>query len=327
MTFPILVTGANGFVGTALCNRLVAAGHRVRGALRRRDRLWKSVDGVDYVQVGDIGPDTHWSEALEGVGAVVHLAARAHVMHETAAAPLAAFRAVNVAGTERLARVAAEKGVRRFVYASSIKVNGESTATTPFTEADTAAPVDPYAVSKYEAEQALRLTAKETGLEVVMVRPPLVYGPGVGGNFLRLLQLVERGIPLPLALVDNLRSMIYLGNFADALTVCTIHSAAAGQTFLVSDGEDISTPDLFRALAAALSVPARLFPFPVTLLKLGGLILGKQGEVGRLTGSLQVDSSKIRNTLHWRPRYTLADGLAETARWYHAQISAKSDRY
>lgn len=327
MTFPILVTGANGFVGTALCNRLVAAGHRVRGALRRRDRLWKSVDGVDYVQVGDIGPDTHWSEALEGVGAVVHLAARAHVMHETAAAPLAAFRAVNVAGTERLARVAAEKGVRRFVYASSIKVNGESTATTPFTEADTAAPVDPYAVSKYEAEQALRLTAKETGLEVVMVRPPLVYGPGVGGNFLRLLQLVERGIPLPLALVDNLRSMIYLGNFADALTVCTIHSAAAGQTFLVSDGEDISTPDLFRALAAALSVPARLFPFPMTLLKLGGLILGKQGEVGRLTGSLQVDSSKIRNTLHWRPRYTLADGLAETARWYHAQISAKSDRY
>jgi len=327
MTFPILVTGANGFVGTALCNRLVAAGHRVRGALRRRDRLWKSVDGVDYVQVGDIGPDTHWAEALEGVGAVVHLAARVHVMHETAAAPLAAFRAVNVAGTERLARVAAEKGVRRFVYASSIKVNGESTATTPFTEADTAAPVDPYAVSKYEAEQALRLTAKETGLEVVIVRPPLVYGPGVGGNFLRLLQLVERGVPLPLALVDNLRSMIYLGNFADALTVCTAHSAAAGQTFLVSDGEDVSTPDLFRALAAALGVPARLFPFPVTLLKLGGLILGKQGEIGRLTGSLQVDSSKIRNTLHWQPRHTLADGLAETARWYHAQISAKSDRY
>lgn len=327
MTFPILVTGANGFVGTALCNRLVAAGHRVRGALRRRDRLWKSVDGVDYVQVGDIGPDTHWSEALEGVGAVVHLAARVHVMHETSAAPLAAFRAVNVAGTERLARVAAEKGVGRFVYASSIKVNGESTATTPFTEADTPAPVDPYAVSKYEAEQALRLTAKETGLEVVIVRPPLVYGPGVGGNFLRLLRLVERGVPLPLALVDNLRSMIYLGNFADALTNCTIHSAAAGQTFLVSDGEDVSTPGLFRALAAALGVPARLFPFPVTLLKLGGLILGQQGEVGRLTGSLQVDSSKIRNTLHWQPRYTLADGLAETARWYHAQISAKSDSY
>lgn len=327
MTFPILVTGANGFVGTALCNRLVAAGHRVRGALRRRDRLWKSVDGVDYVQVGDIGPDTHWSEALEGVGAVVHLAARVHVMHETSAAPLAAFRAVNVAGTERLARVATEKGVGRFVYASSIKVNGESTATTPFTEADTPAPVDPYAVSKYEAEQALRLTAKETGLEVVIVRPPLVYGPGVGGNFLRLLRLVERGVPLPLALVDNLRSMIYLGNFADALTNCTIHSAAAGQTFLVSDGEDVSTPGLFRALAAALGVPARLFPFPVTLLKLGGLILGQQGEVGRLTGSLQVDSSKIRNTLHWQPRYTLADGLAETARWYHAQISAKSDSY
>lgn len=325
MNPSILVTGANGFVGTALCNRLVAAGHRVRGALRRRDQLRTKVDGVDYVQVDEIGPDTNWSEALEGVSAVIHLAARVHVMHETAVDPLAAFRAVNVAGTRRLARAAAEMGVRRFVYASSIKVNGESTAKTPFTETDTPAPLDPYGVSKYEAEQALHQVAQETGLEVVTVRPPLVYGAGVGGNFLRLLWLVRHGVPLPLSLVDNLRSMIYLGNFVDALTVCTTHSGAAGQTFLVSDGEDVSTPDLFRALAAALGVPARLFPFPVTLLKLGGAILGRQGEVGRLIGSLQVDSSKIRNTLVWQPPYTLAEGLAATARWYHAQIRAKSD--
>ena len=237
----ILVTGANGFVGTALCRYLVASGVEVRGAVRRLDRPGVQVNGVEYVQVGEIGPGTDWSAALQGVDVVIHLAARVHVMKEFSRDPLADFRAVNTAGTESLAKLAATKGVRRIVYLSSIKVNGSVGA--GFTEADAPHPQDAYALSKWEAEQALHRISGETKLEVVVLRPPLVYGPGVGGNFLRLMKLMRRRWLLPLASVHNRRSLIYLGNLVDAIALSVGHPAAAGETFLVSDGEDLSTAE------------------------------------------------------------------------------------
>ena len=199
---------------------------------------------------------------------------------------------------------------------SSVKVNGESTVARPFSETDNPAPEDAYGISKREAEDALREISTLTGMEIVIVRPPLVYGPGVKGNFLRLMRLVGRGIPLPLASISNQRSLVYLGNLVDAITACIDSPAAAGKTYLVSDGKDVSTPELIRRLAAVLGRPSRLFPFPHSLLALGGAILGKRDEVARLTGSLQVDSTRIRDDLHWQPRFSLDQGLAETARWF-----------
>ncbi|BBO99941.1 UDP-glucose 4-epimerase family protein [Sulfuriferula nivalis] len=310
-----LVTGANGFVGKALCKELVHRKVPVRGSVRE---LLSSVERpiFDLVAVGDVGADTAWTEALHGVDVVIHLAARVHVMRENAADPLAAFREVNVAGTECLARAAASGGVRRMVYVSSIKVNGEQTSAIPFAETEAPAPQDPYGISKYEAELALHNVAKETGLEVVIVRPPLVYGPGVGGNFLRLLKLVSKGVPLPLASIQNQRSMVYLDNFVDVLIMCATHQAAAGKTYLVSDGDDISTPLLIYSIANLMGKHSRLWPLPSTLLKLAGVMTGRLHEVERLIGSLQVDSSKICNELEWVPPYTVQQGLCETVNWY-----------
>jgi nucleoside-diphosphate-sugar epimerase len=248
------------------------------------------------------------------------------------------FRRVNVAGTEHLARSAAASGVKRLVYVSSIKVNGESTLSPStlspsrpprklspacgggehniFTESDIPNPQDPYGISKWEAEQALHRIAEETGLEVVIVRPPLVYGAGVKGNFAQMLKVLARGIPLPLASVRNLRSLVYVGNLADALIACATHPAAAGQTYLVSDGEDVSTPGLLRQLGDGMGRPARLFPWPAALLKLAGRVVGKADQVERLLGSLQVDSGKIRRELGWTPPHTLQQGLQATAEWY-----------
>lgn len=310
-----LVTGANGFVGRALCATLVQHGHDVRGAVRRSDIALNS--NISRVTVGEINAQTDWSAALSGIDVLIHLAARVHVMHETSADPLDEFRRTNVQGTEHLARRAAAQGVKRLVFVSSIKVNGEeTTGGQRYTEHDVPSPQDTYGVSKWEAEQALHRVAKETGLEVVIVRPPLVYGPGVKGNFERMLQVLNEGVPLPLASVNNLRSLIYVENLADALRVCAIHPAAAGETYLLGDGDDISTPDMLRQLALAMGKPARIFPFPAVLLRLAGNLLGKSEEIARLLGSLQIDSGKIRRELNWQPPFTLQQGLQATAEWY-----------
>jgi nucleoside-diphosphate-sugar epimerase len=266
-----------------------------------------------------LGTDTVWEGALAGVDTVIHLAARVHIMDDTAADPLTQFRKVNVEGTARLAREAAKAGVRRLVFISSIKVNGEETGT-PYTPDSPPNPADPYGISKWEAEQALLTIGAETGLEVVIVRPTLVYGPGVKANFLNMIKVVHRGIPLPFASISNKRSLIYVGNLVDALAVCATHPSAAGRTYLVSDGEDVSTPDLIRMTAAALGVPARLFPFPLSLMRLVGKITGKTAAVNRLTGSLTVDSSRIRSELGWKPPFTMREGLRETAKWFKKQF-------
>lgn len=315
-----LVTGANGFVGQALCATLLEHGHDVCGAVRRPDAALNLK--VSRVIVGEISSQTDWSAALADVDTIIHLAARVHVMSETARDPLEAFRRANVRGTEHLARSAALHGVKRLVYVSSIKVNGEETpAAQRYTELVAPAPKDPYGVSKWEAEQTLHSVAKETGLEVVIVRPPLVYGPGVKGNFERMLSMLHKGLPLPLASVKNLRSLVYVENLVDALRVCAIHPAAACQTYLVNDGEDISTSDLLRLLGIAMAKPARLLPCPASLLRLAGILLGKSEEIARLLGSLQIDSSKIQSELNWHPPYTRQQGLQATADWYrHSRL-------
>jgi nucleoside-diphosphate-sugar epimerase len=249
------------------------------------------------------------------VNAVVHLAARVHTLRETAADPLAEYRRVNLDGTRRLAAAAARQGVSRLVFVSTSKVNGEASAR-PFTESDSPRPEDAYARSKWEAEQALARIGQETGLGYVILRPPLVYGPGVGANFGRLMRWVARGVPLPLGAVDNRRSLLYLGNLVDAIRVCLDHPAAGGRTYLLSDGEDVSTPELVRRIAAALGVAPRLFSVPVPLLRLAASTIGQRQEIERLVGSLQVDSARIRRELGWSAPATMREALAETARWF-----------
>ncbi len=318
----VLITGASGFVGRATCAWLVAQGREVAGAVRQLPA--RPLAGVDYRIVSNLDACTDWRAALAGVEGIIHCAARVHVMRETADDPLAAFRSANVAGTERLARQAAAAGVKRIVFISSIKVNGEETAPPlsgplpqgrgRFREDDTPAPQDPYGQTKWEAEAMLAQVAQETGLEVVIVRPPLVYGPGVKGNLARLLGWVERGVPLPLAGIRNARSLIGIDNFTSALQTCLVHPAAAGRTYLVSDGEDVSTPELVRRLGRHLGKPARLFALPAPLLEgLAGLV-GRRADVQRLTGSLTVDDSLIRRELGWIPPRTLDEGLAQMTR-------------
>ncbi len=309
----ILVTGANGFVGQATCAALRQAGHTVLPAVRVPYGL------ADEVVVGNIHAQTDWRAALAGVDAVVHLAARVHLMDDKAADPLAQYRAVNVAGTLQLAQQAHTAGVKRFVYISSIKVNGEERACA-YTETDTPAPEDHYARSKWEAEQGLHQLAAATGLEVVILRPPLVYGPGVGANFLALMRAIARGLPLPLGAIDeqhSRRSLIFVGNLADAIACCLVHPAAAGETFLVSDDDDVATSELARRIGAALGRQARLIPVPYRLLNMLGRITKKSALVRRLTEPLTSDSQAIRRTLGWTPPFTLDKGLQATAAWFH----------
>jgi nucleoside-diphosphate-sugar epimerase len=312
----MLVTGASGFVGRMLCAELLRHGHAVHAALR--DPANFSLAACDTVKISGIDTDTDWTDALHGVDVVIHLAARVHVMKDVSADPLTEFRKVNLHGTENLARQAARVGVKRLVYVSSIKVNGEQTDTVPFSELDTPNPQDPYGMSKWEAEQALHRVARETGLEVVIVRPPLVYGPGVKGNFISLFAAISKGLPLPLAGADNARSLVYVGNLVDALIACATHPAAAGKTYLVSDGADVSTATLAKKIANALHCPDRTFNFPPALLRLIAALLGNAAQVDRLFGSLRIDSHKIRDDLGWTPPYTLQQGLSATADWYRA---------
>lgn len=301
----ILVTGATGFVGRSLLSELERRGCSAIPVVRRAIGL------THEVVLPDIHALTDWREALVNCHAVVHLAARVHVMHDAAADPLALYRATNTDATLNLARQAAQAGVKRFVFISTIKVNGEG-RDAPYRETDTPAPEDAYAISKWEAERGLWQIAQETGLEVVVLRPPLVYGPGVKANFRRLLDAVARGWPLPLGAIRNRRSLLYLGNFVDAIQVCVEHPAAAGKTFLVDDGEQVSTPELVRAVARAMGRPARLLPVPSGVLEFAGALLGKRAAVARLTGSLWVDSSLIRSRLGWTPPFSMEAGLAAT---------------
>jgi len=306
----ILVTGATGFVGNALIKRLVADRSQVNilAAVRRSNAPLPQA--VRAVTVGDLAPGTHWTAALQGARAVVHCAARVHVMRDDAADPLTTYRTVNVEGTLNLARQAATAGVSRFVFVSSIKVNGESTLPgRSFRAEDAAAPVDPYGVSKMEADLGLRKLESETGMEVVIVRPPLVYGPGVKANFASMMHWMARGVPLPLGAIHNARSMVALDNLVDLLKTCLHHPAAAGQTFLVSDGEDVSTTDLLRRTAQAMGKRAVLIPVPAIALELGATLLGKRAVAQRLCGSLQVDIEKTCRVLGWSPPLTLDQGL------------------
>ena len=319
MTDRILVTGANGFIGSALCPRLEECGFLVRGAVRAQANRplgeRSESTGRQWVRLCDQSTEGETNHALRDVNVVVHLAARVHVMTDRAPDPLREFRQVNLLWTKQLARAAASQGIRRFVYLSSIKVNGEQSAT-PFTEQDLPKPQDPYGVSKWEAEQALADVSVETGIETVVVRSPLVYGPSVKGNFLQLLKILQRGVPLPLATVQNRRSLVSRGNLVDALLRCVRDKRAAGQTYLISDGEDLSTPELIRRLSNAMGVKARLWPFPIPLLRGMGQLVGERAAIDRLLGSLQVDSSKIRRELDWNPPCSIDRGLRETAAWF-----------
>lgn len=304
----ILVTGGTGFVGAELLKQLLHNGFGARASAR--SGLSANLKGIQYHQIRDMTDSTDWNLALKGVQAVVHCAARVHVMQDDATDPLQAYREVNVNGTLNLARQAAQAGVRRFVFVSSIKVNGEATQPgQPFTADDVPLPLDPYGVSKFEAEVGLRDIESQTGMEVVIVRPPLVYGPGVKANFASMMRWVARGIPLPLAAIHNARSMVALDNLVDLLLTCLKHPAAAGQTFLVSDGEDVSTTELLRRTAQAMGKRALLLPVPASVLEIGATLLGKRAVAQRLCGSLQVDIAKTRRLLDWTPPLTLDQGL------------------
>jgi nucleoside-diphosphate-sugar epimerase len=317
----VLVTGSNGFVGQALLAQLTAAGFQVCAAVRQASE--RIEDAAKTVLVGNIGPSTHWGSALDGITAVVHLAARVHRMRAEQSDELAAYRCANTGATANLARQATAHGVRRFVYLSSGKVNGEGMPGRAYMESDLANPQDPYSVSKWEAECELREIASHSGLEVAILRPPLVYGPGVKANFLRLLGTVQAGWPLPLGAIHNRRSFIYVGNLASAITACLTHPSAVGKTYMVSDGEDISTHELVRRVAREMDVPARLIPVPPWMLRSAAVLLGRRAVFDRLCGDFAVDSSAIRRDLGWEPPWTMEQGLAETARWYRSLTGAR----
>lgn len=306
-----MITGANGFVGSALSRRLRKEGVSILEAVRALAPHTLN----DCHAIGDVCSTTDWQTALKDVCQVVHLAARVHVMNDQNAYPLSEFRRVNVDGTANLAWQAAAAGVRRFVFLSSAKVNGEATQEGhPFAADDTPGPEDPYGVSKHEAELVLRQIAKETGMEVVIIRSPLVYGPGVKANFASMMRWLCRGIPLPLsAVTHNRRSLVALDNLLDLIVTCLNHPAAANQTFLVSDGEDLSTAELLKRMGAAMGQPARLFFLPPVVLKLGATLLNKPGIYQRLCGSLQLDITKTRQLLEWTPPVSVDEGLRRAA--------------
>jgi nucleoside-diphosphate-sugar epimerase len=320
MNERVLVTGANGFVGRYVCRKLIASG-LVPIAGVRDLRIWpelqQAISGLNEASLlGDLSTNPRLQGSLSGASVVVHLAARVHVMRESARDPLQEFRKVNVNGTKSIALAAVAAGVRRVIFVSTVKVHGESTSGNPLREDTPFNPEDPYAISKWEGEEALRAVAAETGLEVVIVRPPLVYGPGVRGNFLRLMKLVDRALPLPWPKGANCRSMIGADNLADFLVRCVDHPKAAGQSFLVKDSEDVSTRELMTRLARLLDRPARLFPVPESLLRFATKLASKQELVSRLLDSFVIDCGRAQRLLEWVPPMTLDEGLAATARWY-----------
>jgi nucleoside-diphosphate-sugar epimerase len=311
-----LITGVSGFVGRALSKKMIDEGWQVRGTILASEIPPTIIKGIEPITIEPIGPKTNWKDVLAGIDIVIHLAARVHILHETASDPLEEFRITNTEGTAQLAKQASDAGVKRFVFMSTIGVNGDCSENMPFTESCIPVPHNPYSISKLEAEKRLADISLKTGMEIVVIRAPLVYGPGNPGNFLSLMQIISRGLPLPFKSVTNLRSLIYVGNLVDALTTCAVHPAAAGKTYLVSDGEDVSTPELIRRVANAMRKPARLFPVPLAVMHTMGAMAGKSRAVRRLLGSLTVNSSKIRTELGWAPPFSMEEGLKVTAEWY-----------
>jgi nucleoside-diphosphate-sugar epimerase len=300
----VVITGSGGFVGAALTARLNSSGHEV---VRVATPLLAHQPTSDSAALESL---------LRGADAVIHLAARAHVMVERDRDPLSEYRKSNVDGTRVIAEAAVRMHVPRFVFVSSIGVLGNRSGDTAFTEQDAAAPVEPYAVSKWEAECALRAIENNSSLEVVIVRPPLVYGPHVRGNFLRLLRLVSRGIPLPLGSIKNRRSYVAVDNLTTFLITCAFHSAAAGRLFLIADGEDVSTPALLRLMAASMNSPSRVFPCPLPLLSMVAAAVGRRADLYRLAGSLRVDATAARTVLGWQPTTSLQAGVARMVQWF-----------
>ena len=315
----VLLTGASGFVGKGVLQRLITDGIEVTTTSRR---VWNSAPSFStHCIVDSILGNTDWRIAVRGQRTVVHCAARVHVMNDSSKNPLEAFRDVNFHGTLNLARQAVEAEARRFIFISSIGVNGAETFDLPFNSDAAAAPHSPYSLSKYEAEMGLLQLAENTGLEVVIIRPPLVYGPNAPGNFGSLLRWLWRGVPLPFGAIDNRRSLVALGNLVDLIVTCIDHPAAANQTFLVSDGEDLSTTQLLRRMGRALGKPARLVPVSPALLKLGAALVGRPDVAQRLCGSLQVDISKTRQLLGWAPPLSVDEGLKKAAEGYLREAS------
>ncbi|MBE9525793.1 MAG: SDR family oxidoreductase, partial [Proteobacteria bacterium] len=305
MTESILVTGATGFVGQALTKELLTK-NDFRVVLGLRERSVDLSGGVIQHKVGNISAYTDWSVVLESIDVVIHLAARVHVMDDSELNPLACFREINTSGTLNLARQASNAGVIRFIFISSVKASGERTSLgNSFSPDDEFIPTDPYGFSKYEAEQQLFKLAKETDMEVVIIRPPLVYGFGVKGNFASLLKWMQRGVPLPFGAIHNQRSLVALENLVSFIICCIDHPKAANEVFLISDGEDVSTTVLLQKIAAAFGKKALLLPIPVSVMTLAAKLLGKGDMATRLFGSLQVDSSKARDLLGWKPVTTM----------------------
>ncbi|MHC4214822.1 MAG: NAD-dependent epimerase/dehydratase family protein [Planctomycetota bacterium] len=310
----VLVSGAAGFIGRAVCKKIVDKGWPVTGSVRAAPEQGGLDNQVRVINLGPIKPNTAWDSALDGIDTVIHLAACLRAEAEASVDPLSAYRAVNVAGTESLARTAAAKNIRRFIHLSTVKVHGEG-RDTGYNETNPPKPADPYAISKYEAECKLLEIADETGLDVVILRCPLVYGPGVKDNFMQLLKMVNRGIPLPFSRVKNRRSLIFLDNLIDAIVTCILHPTAAGQTYLVSDDEDVSTPELIRRMAGVLGQVVRLFSFPPVLMRLTANLVGQSHKLTPLLDSLFVDTLKIRSQLDWSPPYSQQEGLLQTGQW------------
>jgi len=314
----LLVTGASGFIGRALCAELLLHGYTVKASVRSLNaRACIALEGTETIAVGAVDVSTDWHDALEDCDAIVHLASRVHVMTDKASDPLAEFRSVNVDGTLNLANEAANAGIRRFVFLSSVKVNGEQTLPgKPFTEQNAPAPLHSYAISKYEAEKGLQKLSSQSGMEVVIIRSPLVYGPGAKANILNMMRWLKKGVPLPLGAIDNRRSLIGLDNLIDFIITCLESPAAANQIFLVSDGEDVSSSSLLNRMATGLNVPARLFPFPKKILEAILMIVGRKDIAQRLYGSLQVDITKAKTNLGWYPPVSVDEGLHRMGEFY-----------
>lgn len=309
-----LITGGTGFIGRALVERIAGYGRQVRVAVGENTEFTAQLN-VAPIYIGNLALTVDYSEALQDVTTVIHLAARTHILKDFATDPMHEYYRINVFATLNLARQAAKNGVKRFIFLSTIKVNGEFTSIDkPFTTEDVPRPQDPYGISKYQAELGLQEIAAQTGMEVVIIRPPLVYGPGVKANFLNLIRCLSRSVPLPIGSIKNLRSFVALDNLVDLIVKCIDHPNAANQIFLISDGEDLSTVDLFRRLGRAIGFPALVLPIPISWLYFCGALFGKRGTIDRLCLSLRIDISMTCKLLHWAPLFGVDEGLRRVAK-------------